>query len=117
MSLKSDNIEKYMASKEDLEKLQSTMVSKTDVKKLKTELLKETKALVFENVQPVKDEIFDMKKEINALSGRVIKMESNPGTSSQAYTKISLEIKILLDSLDPAHKRISFQKDRAKRMQ
>ena len=97
-----------------------SMASKDDRQTLKKDMIQETKVLVSEAVDPLKSDVCDVKK-------RLVKLETAPAPSSSTSSSSAIrpDVKMLLDSLDPAHKQITFhgfsvemdQKARAQNMQ
>ena len=85
--------------------IEPKMASKTDLKDLETSILRNTKIQIAEAVDPLKTEICDINQRVNALEAKPsTAASSQPGNTSV----IPHDVKLLLDSLDPAHKQITF---------
>ena len=95
LSIKSDSVEKKLDG----------MASKKDLENLETSISKNTKIQIAEAVDPLKSDLYDLRQRVTGLETNGVAGASNPAGKSST---ISPEIKALVDSLDPAHKRIAF---------
>ena len=85
------------------------MAMKTDLDDMKTQFIADTKLLVAEAVDPIKSEVYDLKNEMNQFKQRLTDIETTgPPVSSQPAPPPSNEFQKLVNSLDPAKKRIAF---------
>jgi hypothetical protein len=90
-----------MALKTDI----AQMATKDDLVTLQSNLQKQTKGLIAEAVGPLKTDITELRQRMDIQEK---KQKAAPSASSGSSSYIPADIKIILDSLDPAHKRIVF---------
>ena len=95
----------------EVKEMRSETATKKDLVDMKNDIRKETRGFISDAVSPLKEELSEVHKGSLQLQERTNKLENNPGSPSHAAqsTSISPEVKVLLDSLDPAHKRIAFK--------
>ena len=86
-----------------LTSMMGQMALKSDLTSLRQEITQDTRASIAEAVVPIKSEIAELRERILVLE----KQKTVPSASSGS-SYIPADIKIILDSLDPAHKRIVF---------
>ena len=81
----------------------NSMASKTDVENMKEHILVKTKEYIDESVQPVKNEMKALQKEVEHI-------KKNPGNggSGNAKDETIVHLQKQLDKLDPAKKRVIF---------
>ena len=89
--------------------MQKGLVSKLELQNMEVSISKNTKLHIAQAVDPIKSEICDLRLRVQKIEDAG---GSNPGGSSQSAhggaSTISPEIQKMLNSLDPAHKRVAF---------
>ena len=86
-----------------VESMRLSSVNKADLAELRSDLKREVKVAVAEAVDPVKDEVSDLKTRVSALEARPTTAGSNGGSSS-----LPKEVQTMLSNLDPATRRVAF---------
>ena len=89
----------------------SKMLTKQDGREIKSEIIRDVRLEIASAVDPLKDEMVEMKNEIAEAKKRVADLEAKANksnASSKDNSNSSFALQKMMDKMDPAKKRIAF---------